>query len=349
MSFTLKRGFAIALAMVTGLHLLGGCGNPPADTTTTSQESMETKQEETKPKEIKTSLKVLTIGHSLAVDSGYMLSLIAAEEGYTELTVGTLYYSGCSLSRHVNFMSTDAREYVLYLSRSSDTSVVREAMESVTMGEAVRFMDWDVIVLQGSPFEVAEENTFGNGDIQKLQKFVNDNKLNPDAIFAWHMFWPIATDPELMATHPTKPNPYAARYAQFDTDRNKLYAAYTERVNTYIVTDETFHFVIPSGTAIENAMSGYMTEKDLLRDYGHATDLGRLIAGYTWYCTLRGIDALEEIKLGTVPKAYFKSTVSAEDWVLTDHEKALILESVNNALKNPLQVTPSRFTEAPIQ
>ena len=35
------------------------------------------------------------------------------------------------------------------------------------------------------------------------------------------------------------------------------------------------------------------------------------------------------------------------DWVLTDHEKEMIIESVNNALKNPLQVTQSKFTEAP--
>lgn len=342
MSISLKRCLAIALAALTGMNLLGGCGSQPAGTPTESQESTETLPEETK-----TSLKVLTIGHSLAVDSCYMLSLIAAAEGYTELTVGTLYYSGCSLSRHVKYMSTDAREYALYLSNSADVSVDRQTMNEVTMKEAVRYTDWDVIVLQGDPFEPSSESTFTNGNIQMLQKFVNDNKLNPKAIFAWHMFWPIATDPELMATHPTKPNPYAARYAKFDTDRNKLYAAYTDCVNKYILTDETISYVIPSGTAMENAMSSYMEEKDLLRDFGHANDLGRIIAGYTWYCTLRGIDALEEIKLSTIPMAYFKSTKDLQDRVLTDHEKALILESVNNALKNPLQVTQSQFTQAP--
>jgi len=343
MSLSLKRFLAMALGVLTGLNLVA-CGGNLGGTSATAPETTETL-----PKKEKTSLKVLTIGHSLAVDAGYMLSLVAAAEGYTELTVGTLYYSGCSLSRHVKFMSTDAREYRLYMSNSADTTVVRETMESVTVGEAVRYLDWDVIVLQGDPFEPASEETFQNGNIQLLQKFVNENKLNPDAVFAWHMFWPIATDPELMATHPTKPNPYTDRYAKFDTDRNKLYAAYADCVSKYILTDETFSLLLPSGTAIENAMSGYMTEKDLLRDFGHATDLGRLIAAYTWYCSLRGIDALEEIKLDTIPKAYFQTTVSSEDRVLTVHEKALILESVNNALKNPLQITPSQFTQSPIQ
>ncbi len=345
MSLILKRSLAIMLAITTGLNLLTACSGQSDGTATDPGKSMETTPEETK-----TSLKVLTIGHSLAVDSGYMLSLIAAAEGYTELTVGTLYYSGCTLKRHVEFMSNDAREYKLYLSNSADVSVVRQTMDDVTMGEAVRYLDWDVIVLQGGPFEFSEEADRCIGYIQTLQKFVNDNKLNPNAVFAWHMFWPIATDPDLMATHPTKPNPYAARYERFfGTDRNKCYTASAECVSKYILTDEAFRFVIPSGTAMENAMSSYMTEKDLLRDFGHATDLGRLIAGYTWYCTLRGIDTLEEIKLSTIPKAYFVSTQSPEDRVLTEHEKALILESVNNALKNPLQVTPSQYTQAPTQ
>ena len=33
------------------------------------------------------------------------------------------------------------------------------------------------------------------------------------------------------------------------------------------------------------------------------------------------------------------------DLVLTDMEKAVILESVNNALKNPLQMTQSQYTQ----
>lgn len=345
MFLAIKRGLAFALAVIVSAGLLGACGKQPAGTATESGERKEaTKMEE------KTTLKVLTIGHSLAVDSGYMLSLIAAAEGYTGLTVGTLYYSGCSLSRHVQFMTEESREYRLYVSNSADVSNVRETIDGITMLEAVQYTDWDVFILQGSPFEVATDATFSNGDIQTLQKFVNDNKRNPDTVFGWHLFWPMATDPELVETHPTKPNPFMSRYEMmFDADRNKLYAALADCTEKYILTDETFSFVIPSGTAIENAMSGYLTEKDLIRDYAHATDLGRLIAGYTWFCTLRGIEELQEIKLRTVPNAYFKSTVSAEDWVLSDHQKALILEAVNNALKNPLEITASQYTEAPAQ
>lgn len=74
-----------------------------------------------------------------------------------------------------------------------------------------------------------------------------------------------------------------------------------------------------------------------------------LIAAYVWYCTLTGVQQLEEIKLDTVPKQFFKSIKSPVDWVLTEEEKALILETVNNTLKNPMQITPSQHTQAPAQ
>ena len=43
-------------------------------------------------------LKVLTLGHSLAVDSCHFLALIAATEGDSGLSVATLYYPAVPFS-----------------------------------------------------------------------------------------------------------------------------------------------------------------------------------------------------------------------------------------------------------
>ena len=164
------------------------------------------------------------------------------------------------------------------------------------------------------------------------------------------MPWAFATEQglQLMYTHSTpEKNPYINGYKAYDNDRLKFYAAFTKNVNDHILTDKTFSGLIPSGTAIENALTSYLTEWDLIRDYAHVTDYGRLIAAYTWFCVLTGVEQLEEIKLDTIPRKFFKSTLGAQDRVLTDMEKAIILESVNNALKNPLQVTQSQYTKAP--
>ena len=115
----------------------------------------------------------------------------------------------------------------------------------------------------------------------------------------------------------------------------------------HIITDDTFAFLIPSGTAFENASSSYLDQTDLHRDYAHASDFGRVVASYTWLCAIKGIEKLDEIKLDKVPVKFFKSTRSPAEWVLTDMEKAIILEAVNNAIAEPLKMTQSQYTTAP--
>ena len=63
-----------------------------------------------------------------------------------------------------------------------------------------------------------------------------------------------------------------------------------------------------------------------------------------------GIDKLEQIKLNAIPKAFLKTTQDkTQDRVLTDMEKAIALEAVNNALANPYEMTQSQYTTAPTE
>ena len=340
MSKNLKRLIAAVLVLATLLPVLSACGE-------TGEAPVITAPPATEPEEEAKVLKVLTLGHSLTVDACHMLNMVAAAEGMGNLVVGTLYYSGCPLNKHVQFLTNDEAVYNLYLSSSATPNVIPDIQENVTMKYALTFDYWDIIIMQGGGFEISESETFTNGDIQTIQEYVN--KYKPDwATFGWHMPWAFPVDTDLQQTQST--GTVHKHYEKYDHDRSKLFNAMTKCVSDHIMTDDTFQLLIPSGTALENALSSYLTEKDLHRDYGHASDFGRLIAAYTWYCQLAGIDQLAEIKLDKVPKQFFKSTpAGTPDWVLTDHEKEMILESVNNALKNPLQMTQSQFTEKPAQ
>lgn len=339
----LKRFFALFLALLMLAGMLGACGNT-AGSETSGTESAPTEA----AKQDDGVLKVLTLGHSLALNATNMLALVAAAEGYENLEVGTLYYSGCPLYKHVQYLKTDAREYDLYTSNAKNVSAPPAKMEGVTMREAIRFQNWDIIVMQGGTFELAAKETFLNGNIQTIQDYVNENKLNPDAVFVWHLPWAFATDADLQNSYKASGNnPYISGYAPYNNDRTKLYDAFLENAKNYILTDETFQYLIPTGTAVENAMTSYLTEKDLLRDYAHAGDLGCLIAAYTWFCKMTGVEKLEELKLTAIPKAYFRTSTGSEDRELTELEKSVILESVNNALANPMTVTQSQYTVAP--
>ena len=336
-----KKALTLTLVFVMVLSTFAACGNTASTPETTVQTGP------TEPAEEAAVLKVLTLGHSLAVDSGHMLAMIANAEGYSSMKVATLYYSGCPLDKHVRFMTENSPEYNLYVSSTDTPNTPPQILESVTMEQAIIYDYWDIIIMQGGVFEIAKPAKYQDGNIQKIQEYVNARKLNPLATFAWHMAWAPPVTNSLRDQYPKEPNTYYSNYEAYNDDRTALYQDIAKCVSDIIVPDETFEFVIPSGTVMENALSSYLEETDLHRDYVHATDLARVMVSYTWYCKLAGIEKLDAIKLDTIPKAMFKSTMSNEDRVLTAAEKDIILEAVNNALANPFQMTQSQYTTAP--
>lgn len=340
----MKKLLAIILSVLMILSMFTACdSSEPAPTTEPGP---------TEPAEEAKVLKVLTLGHSLAVDCGHMMNLILATEGigqYEEVKVATLYYSGCPLYKHVNFLQGNMPEYNLYLSSTATPDQPPVILQDVTMLDSLKYDYWDIIIMQGGVFEIAYSDKYTDGNIQIIQDYVNEHKMNPLAYFGWHMAWATPVDTTLRDMYPKEPNSYYTSYEKLGNSRDTFYQSIAKCVGDHIMTDETFRFMIPSATALENALSSYLEEKDIHRDYAHASDLGRLIASYTWYCRLMGVEKLEEIKLDAIPVKFFKSTVGVEDRVITEAEKAIILESVNNALANPLQMTPSQYTTAPAQ
>ena len=81
----------------------------------------------------------------------------------------------------------------------------------------------------------------------------------------------------------------------YGDDRSTLYNAIIKNVQDVIVPDDTFEYIIPAGTAMENAFSSYWEEKDIHRDYWHATDRARVMVSYVWLCRLFGIEQLDEM------------------------------------------------------
>lgn len=347
----LKRLLTLILATVMLLGVLAACGNTPAPAQTQLQTDPQQETEPTEPEqpgEEGKTLKILTLGHSLAVDCGHMLARIAAAEGYEDFKVGTLYYSGCPLYRHVEFLTNNSPEYNLYISSAKTPDMVPEITNDVTMEYALKFDYWDIIIMQGGVFEIAEDNKYTDGNIQTIQNYVRENCLNPNVKFAWHMTWVPPIDNALRDQYPyPENNTYYSSYLAFGNDRTTMYNSVVQCVQKNIVTDKTFQFVIPTATAMENALSSYLEEKDIHRDYVHATDLTRVMNSYVWVCKIFGIEELTEVKMDTIPVAFFKSTEGIQDRVLTESEKAIIIESVNNALKTPFAMTQSQYTTAP--
>ena len=150
-----KQTLALLLVFVTLVGTLSGCtAGKPAETTAPV---------ETEPAEEAKVLKVLTLGHSLGVNAGFMLNAVAAAEGYEHMVIGTLYYSGCPLYKHVEFLQNNSAEYVLYISSTETPNKSPEALENATMQMALQYDYWDVIVMMGSNKELAKESAYTGG------------------------------------------------------------------------------------------------------------------------------------------------------------------------------------------
>lgn len=349
-----KRVLTLCLTVLLLLSCLGACadaGNAPNTPAAGTTEPTEKKSVSNEPEGEEKILRVLTIGHSLAVDCGNTLNRVFAAEGtgeYDEVYIATLYYSGCPLYKHVNFLTSNSPEYNLYISSSATPEDPPVITDGVTMQDALKFQYWDIIIMQGGVFEIAESATYTDGKIQVIQNYVREQTLNSDPVFAWHMAWATPVDTTLRDMYPKSPNSYYSSYEKFDNNRTNFYNGITKCVGDHIMTDETFQFMIPSATVLENALSSYLEENDIHRDYAHASDYGRVMAAYAWYCRIMGVEQISEVKMDTVPLNFLKNKNNG-DLVFTQAQKDILIESVNNALKEPLKMTQSQYTEAPAQ
>lgn len=156
-----------------------------------------------------------------------------------------------------------------------------------------------------------------------------------------------ASEPEDMAwifdiARPTMPVSWAKRYQNYwNNDREIMYNAIAANVRDHILGRKVYGFegVIPSATSFQYAINTLgMTEQDMYRDYTHKSDYGRMMVSYVWYATLTGQETLEDIRFTTVPaNLRQKKFVQYGDLILTEHQIDVLLQSVNFALRSPLE------------
>ena len=221
----MKRLFALLLATAClfGLAACGGNTETPAGTTAQPTET-------TAPKVEKDDgvLRVLMIGHSLGNDAMWMQPAVFRNEAPDmKVVIGFLYYSGCKLSAHVEYAQQTAAVYG-YMEYDSDkgdywwqadsagnmnayqygttiSGADPNSGRSQTSLFAIKRQDWDIVVTQGYPWEVAKVKSTSYdpdllGNFNKLKQFVLDNDIDKETTpkFGWNMVWTFPDDDELI-------------------------------------------------------------------------------------------------------------------------------------------------------
>lgn len=299
------------------------------------------------------TLKILILGNSHSLDATNLLyEVFQTEAPEQKLVLGALYYSGCTMQQHANFLTNNQKVYVYYKNDGSqpDRTWVRQ---DATCLDALQDEQWDIIFMQA---------TGANSDLfDGAWKVVADYLLNNQDIapkLALHYSWACPDDYELYLNddapykHPTSPTSWRnklerlygvdGKYSQSYMYQLSVAALQENLIDSTDITGRAFDLVIPTCTTVQYAYEVLGRDhEELYRDYTHLNDYGRLMVAYNWYAAIMGIEELTEVNLDAIPAALkhrnseFPAADADGNYIVTEDMKADILEAVNWTLKNP--------------
>ena len=361
----MKKFLALTLALCLCFGLLAcGGGEEPAETPGA-----------TEPAKVEDDgiMKILMIGHSLGNDSTFMLPDIARQNGVENLVMGVIYHSGCRLGQHVSYLEDNQSQYAYYefdisgeqkywlradrdgnftdydATMTNDEFIGEKGDGPIaqTMQFGIQRHDWDIVVMQAGVFEAANVVDGGYSpnfaaDIKTIQDYVLENDIEKGSTpkFVWNMTWACPSD---IMTYGNKF--YGDNTgSNFGGDTDKMYEAIAATAKDVVAPAHDWAHIIPSGTALHNARAKY-GPRELYRDFIHVNDFGRAIVGYTWFCTLFGKN-IEECNIAPIDSALLLDNLmrnTGKSLELTEEQKAVLIESVKNAMANPYAVTASQI------
>lgn len=216
------------------------------------------------------TLRVLAIGNSFSWDALESELYPICHEAGVNIIIGNLYYGGCSLRQHAEFLCADTPVY----SFRTIIDGQRTVYDNVTLYRALDDRQWDYISFQQASHDSGDTTT-----IEPWLSLLIDTVRahQPQARLLWHMTWAYSRD----AKHPAYP-----RYA---CNQDTMYQAIEECL-AYILRHHDFAAVVPAGRAIQLGRQTALGDT-FCRDGYHLNHLyGRYTAALTWFEILTGLD-----------------------------------------------------------
>ena len=265
---------------------------------------------------VPTSLKILFIGNSFAVDTMEHVADIAADAGVEEIKLNVLYIGGCSINRHYRNITDDLRIYELFENTGSGwTSTAGKGIQTTVESD-----EWDVIAIQhgtadGSRY--AEEESYENlpALVQEIKAIAPEHTK-----IVFNMTWvgDANSHEEMIA---------------FGNNQQAYYRAVASLTEQTVVPIEGIDIVCPTGTAIQNTRAMKLGVP-LTRDKYHLSlALGRYVAGLTFFGAVTGADISDVAWMPTVTDEY------GNTHSVTDDQRVAAINAAKAALETPFAVT----------
>jgi len=250
-------------------------------------------------------LKVLAIGNSFSEDGieNYLYDL--AKAANKQIIIGNMYIGGAPVKLHVNNAQSNKKAYAY---RKINLEGQKKNTKGVSLEEALKDEDWDFISLQqASPLS-------GQYDVimQSLPQLVEYVKnLVPQAKLVYHQTWAYQQDSKHKG------------FVNYDKSQTKMYNGIVDATKK-IDKSKVFTFVVPAGTAIQNARTSSVGDTYTRDGYHLELNYGRFTAACTWYEKLFGLD---------VRKNPWKPEK------VTDLQAKIAKEAAHKAVKKPFKVS----------
>jgi len=204
------------------------------------------------------------------------------------------------------FAETEIPEYVYYENKNG----IWVSTPDFISKNAIAKEAWDIITIQQASFDSGKIDTYNDEDIDFLIEYIKQHCTNKDVKIAWHMTWAYQSDSEHWA------------FPDYESNQMTMYKAITDAVFAKIITRDDIDFVIPAGTAIQNAR-GTSLGDNMTADGYHLNELGQYIAGLMWLKSITGWDLSATIYVPQMLKSIIRNN------------RDNIYSSVNNAYANP--------------
>ena len=289
----------------------------------------------TPPNSYKKGIKILAIGNSYSENSlQYMADLLLqlgiGEGNKANIKLVNAYIAGGTLKNHADNARNNT-SINLYRQTYNESGIATN-VGGFTLQQLIKEDDWDVITLQQASEDSGDPDTY-NIDLVYLIDYVNTNATNPKFKLGWHMTWAYA---ESYITG-------NVNYTDLYGNQDGMYHAICNTVQDKISPkpDGAFDYIIPTGTAIQNARTHY-SDEEISYDGSHLENLGCYIASAMWIKTITGYDIAklttpypmylewDEILYGPSPT---ETTINASTLLK-------VVEAVNAAATNPFEITP---------
>lgn len=254
-------------------------------------------------------IKVLAIGNSFSEDAvEYYLHDIAAAAG-KKIIIGNLYIGGAPLELHLKNAHNNLAAYSY---RKIGLNGEKETREKISIEEALADENWDYVSLQqassfSGKYGIVEES------LRNLWTYVVAH-VHPDTRLIYHQTWAYQQD----SSHDG--------FKTYQQDQLVMYDSIMS-VTSRIDATGDFAFIVPAGTAIQNARTSSIGDHFTRDGYHLDLGIGRYTAALAWYGKL-----FDE----NPNKAEYKP----DD--LNDKQAKIAKDAARKALRKPFKISKVR-------